>query len=62
MKSTYPDPLLSALEVLGRLHGRNVNRDAAVSGLPLEDGWLTPELFPRAAHFGAALRQASRLA
>ncbi|MCB1235427.1 MAG: type I secretion system permease/ATPase [Verrucomicrobiae bacterium] len=49
MRSAYPDPLLGALVCLGRLHGKTVNAESAVAGLPLEDGWLTPELFVRAA-------------
>ena len=49
MKSDYPDPLLNALETVGRLYHRPVNRESAAAGLPLEDGWLTPKLFVRAA-------------
>lgn len=43
------DPLLECLQLLTRLHGRPLSRDALVHGLPLEDGILTPSLFPRAA-------------
>ncbi|MEM1293876.1 MAG: type I secretion system permease/ATPase [Verrucomicrobiota bacterium] len=43
------DPLLQALEFLGKYHGRSINLDSAVHGLPTVDGRLTPELFERAA-------------
>ncbi len=44
------DPLLESLVVLARMEGRPVTGDALAAGLPLDDGYLTPELFPRAAH------------
>lgn len=44
-----PDPLLSALEFLGKALGKPVNRATATAGLPLVGGKLTPELFIRAA-------------
>lgn len=44
------DPLLKALLLLARWHGRQLSASAAVAGLPLkEDGQLPLELFPRAA-------------
>lgn len=43
------DPLLQALEFLGRFHGKPVNPAGAVQGLPTPNGLLTPELFERAA-------------
>lgn len=44
-----PDPLLACLLNLARLHGRAASRATVLSGLPLEDGLLTPALFLRAA-------------
>lgn len=46
---TFHDPLLDALVLLARLEGRPTTPDALTAGLPLEGGYLTPELFPRAA-------------
>jgi len=43
------DPLLNALIALGKQHSRPVNLDAAIAGLPLQEGKLTPTLFVRAA-------------
>ncbi len=43
------DHLLQALEFLGKFHGRSVNAEGVVQGLPTSDGLLTPELFERAA-------------
>jgi len=43
------DPLLSTLMVLCRLHGRTRSAASLTSGLPLENGKLTPHLLPRAA-------------
>src|SRR6185436_7973058 len=43
------DSLLECLEILTRLHGRPVSKDALAAGLPLEDHRLTPTLFVRAA-------------
>ena len=48
-KAGFFDPLLESLVFLARLEGRPVTADALVAGLPLVDGFLTPELFPRAA-------------
>lgn len=43
------DPLLECLLVVARAHGNALTRDAAMAGLPAEDGLLTPALFMRAA-------------
>ena len=43
------DPLLGCLQALAALLGRPVSAPALAAGLPLADGLLTPELFPRAA-------------
>lgn len=43
------DELLSCLLILARSHGEAATRDAALAGLPLEQGCLTPALFERAA-------------
>ncbi len=44
------DELLECLLVLARSHGEAITRDGALSGLPLDNGRLTPSLFARAAH------------
>lgn len=43
------DVLWHGLDLIARHHGRSINRDTAVAGLPLVDGCLTPSLMPRAA-------------
>ena len=43
-----PDWLWECLSIIARHHGRAINRDSAVAGLPLENGRLTPSLLPRA--------------
>lgn len=43
------DPLIAALEYLAAIHARPFSRDAVLQGLPLPDGRLTPEFFPRGA-------------
>lgn len=43
------DSLLDSLLWLARAHGLVTTRDAAIAGLPLENGRLTPSLFARAA-------------
>lgn len=43
------DELLSCLLILARSHGETITRDAALAGLPVEQGKLTPVLFERAA-------------
>ena len=49
MNQSDPDTLLAALQYVGRCHGYTVNPEGAISGLPLVEGSLTPELFVRAA-------------
>src|SRR5690242_16754561 len=44
------DPLLECLAMVSELHGLSFNREVALSGLPLQDGHLTPTLLLRAAH------------
>ncbi|AKU13807.1 ABC transporter ATP-binding/permease [Azoarcus sp. CIB] len=43
------DALLDCLLLIARAHGAATTRDAALAGLPLEDGRLNPALFARAA-------------
>jgi len=45
----HHDPLLDCLVELTRIHGRPSTRAALITGLPLENGLLTPSLFWRAA-------------
>ncbi|MCH2219957.1 MAG: type I secretion system permease/ATPase [Dechloromonas sp.] len=45
----HHDPLLDCLVELTRIHGRPSTRAALVSGLPLQNGVLSPSLFARAA-------------
>jgi ATP-binding cassette subfamily C protein LapB len=55
------DPLLAALVALTRLFERPSSGPALTAGLPLEDGRLTAELFPRAAaRAGLAVRLLAR--
>ncbi|WP_455598772.1 type I secretion system permease/ATPase [Cloacibacillus sp.] len=42
-------PLAASLTLIATLHGRRISRDALLSGLPMENGILTPALFLRAA-------------
>lgn len=42
-------PLAASLTLIAALHGRRISRDALLSGLPMENGMLTPALFLRAA-------------
>ncbi len=44
------DELLACLLMLAKSHGENLTRDAALAGLPIENGRLMPSLFARAAH------------
>ena len=44
---SFADPLLGCLEIIARYYDRAIPRQALVSGLPVEDGRLTPRLFPR---------------
>lgn len=43
------DSLLGCLDMLCRIHGITITRNALSAGLPLRDGRLTPALFKRAA-------------
>ena len=43
------DPLLDCLLLLARAYGDSLTRDAAIAGLPLESGRLSPSSFARAA-------------
>lgn len=43
------DPLLSSLIEIARFHGRGLTPEGFLSGLPLQDGRLTPGIFRRAA-------------
>ena len=45
----FSDGLLGCLEFISRHFDRSIPAGALVSGLPLEEGRLTPRLFPRAA-------------
>lgn len=45
----FVDPLLEALQLLSRMHGRGLSADEIRAGLPLENNRLTPALFVRAA-------------
>jgi ATP-binding cassette, subfamily C, bacterial LapB len=44
-----PDTLLECLLLVALAHGRPLSRDAALAGLPVVNGRLTPALVPRAA-------------
>ncbi len=55
------DLLLECLLLLARAHGGTLTRDAALAGLPLENGRLSPSLFARAARrAGMSSRVAQR--
>ena len=43
------DPLLGCLVFLSKFYGKPFSAEAMSSGLPLEDGKLSPKLMPRAA-------------
>ena len=45
----HDDPLLAALLVVAKIHGRPVLPKALVAGLPLKNEKITPDLFARAA-------------
>ena len=49
MNNQTKDPLQSCLLALARHYGEATSAEALVSGLPIEDGRLTPGLFARAA-------------
>ncbi|WP_417515827.1 type I secretion system permease/ATPase [Marinobacter sp.] len=44
------DGLLTCLQVLCRFHGQQASAESILSGIPLEEGRLTPATFGRAAH------------
>lgn len=48
MPQPHGDPLADALLFLAAFHGRALSRDALLSGLPIEDDRLSPQLFSRA--------------
>ncbi|AWB66957.1 type I secretion system permease/ATPase [Saccharobesus litoralis] len=45
----FQDPLLNSLAFLTKYYGKPFSNQSLAAGLPLIDGKLTPELFPRAA-------------
>ena len=49
LHAEYYDPLLSCLAFLSKYYGKSFSEQALGSGLPLDNGRLTPELVPRAA-------------
>lgn len=49
VRDQAPDALLGSLILIARAHGLQLTRDAALAGLPIEDGRLTPSLVSRAA-------------
>ncbi|MCK2182932.1 type I secretion system permease/ATPase [Halomonas getboli] len=48
-RSAVQDELLECLQSIALAHEHDVSADALTAGLPLEDGRLTPGVFPRAA-------------
>ncbi len=50
MVSERQDVLLECLLFMSQHYGMANTREALVAGLPLVNGMLTPDLFPRAAH------------
>lgn len=50
MASRQQDSLLECLLFMSRHYGMSNTSEALTAGLPLQEGMLTPELFPRAAH------------
>ncbi len=50
-------PLTTCLVILSRYYERPVSRDTLIAGLPLDNGWLSPSVLPRAAErAGLAVR------
>lgn len=47
-QSNVADSLLDSLQMVCRLHGNAISKDALISGLPLQNGTLTPSLVERA--------------
>lgn len=56
-KAQPADPLLTCLLLLVRANGGTLTHDAAISGLPIENGRLSPILFERAAKRGGMVSQ-----
>lgn len=54
------DPLLSSLIEISRYHGRGMTPEGFLSGLPLQDGRLTPGVFRRAAARGGLASRISK--
>jgi ATP-binding cassette, subfamily C, bacterial LapB len=50
--ASLDDPLLGCLQILCRIHARDVAPDTLTAGLPLVEHRLTPDLFTRAAERG----------
>ncbi len=48
-QSSVDDSLLDSLQMICRLHGNAISKDALIAGLPLQNGALTPSLVERAA-------------
>ncbi|MDN3526325.1 type I secretion system permease/ATPase [Halomonas sabkhae] len=48
-ESVVRDELLACLQSIAHLHEHDASADTLVAGLPLEEGCLTPSVFPRAA-------------
>jgi len=48
-REQYVDPLLEALILLTKYYGKPASEDSLVSGLPLTNNVLTPDLLPRSA-------------
>ncbi|WP_258393802.1 type I secretion system permease/ATPase [Halomonas sp. SL1] len=48
-RSAVRDELLECLQSIALVHGHDVSADSLTAGLPLEQGRLTPGVFPRAA-------------
>jgi ATP-binding cassette, subfamily C, bacterial LapB len=47
-QSNVADGLLDSLQMICRLHGNAISKDALIAGLPLQNGTLTPSLVERA--------------
>ena len=47
-KQRHVDSLLDSLQMVCRIHGNAISKDALIAGLPLQNGRLTPSLVERA--------------